>query len=536
MIQEYLLIILIFLLIILLLVMIGQKIKIAYPIFLVIGGLLIGFIPGVPYININPDLIFLIFLPPLLYEAAWFTSWHDFWKWKRPIVMLAFGLVIFTSVIVAFVSVSLIPGFTLALGFLLGGIVSPPDAVAAASILKNFKVPKRILTILQGESLVNDASSLIVFRFAVAAVVSGTFVLEKAVSQFFLVTLLGIVTGVAIAAVIYYIHLKLPTTPAIDVTLTLMSPYFMYIVAEHFHFSGVMAVVSGGLFLSYRSHRILNFKSRLQAVGLWSTLIFILNGIVFILIGLELPVILDGIGSEGMFDAVKYGLIISLVVILIRFIWMYPAAFLPRFLSKRIRDNEASPGWKGPIIVSIAGMRGVVSLASALSIPMLTNAGESFPFRNLILFITFIVIIITLVVQGLALPYIINLLGLKEIDNLVPEEEQETGLQLLLKQKALETLNSKYAKQASENELLENLKKELVSDIEFSRQRLQSLEYDQCGKEELEVYNNVMKDILDLQREELFTIRKNNLFDDEVIRRQESQLDIEEARISKQGE
>lgn len=251
-----------------LLVMLARKIKVAYPIFLVIAGLGIGFIPGVPTLHFDPEMIFLIFLPPLLYEAAWYTSWNDFWKWKRPIALLAFGLVFFTSAIVAYASSSIIPGFTLALGFLLGGIVSPPDAVAAATVFKGMSVPKRLLTILEGESLVNDASSLIVFKFALAAVITGTFSMQEATSQFFLVAGMGIVIGLAGAHIMYVIHRFLPTTPPIDAALTVMTPYMLFLAAEQFHFSGVMAVVSGGLFMSYRSHEVFQTGStRMNMLG-----------------------------------------------------------------------------------------------------------------------------------------------------------------------------------------------------------------------------------------------------------------------------
>ncbi len=260
MIQENLLLIIFLLFVVSMLVMLGQKLRISYPIFLVIAGLLISLIPGIPHITIDPELVFLIFLPPLLYEAAWYTSWHNFWKWRRPISLLGFGLVLFTSCIIAYFSSEMIPNFTLALGFLLGGIISPPDAVAATSVLKGLKIPKRIVTILEGESLVNDASSLIVFRFALAAVVSGNFVFQQAATSFFSVTLMGIVIGLAIAHVFYAIHRWLPTSSNIDTALTFIAPYLMYITAEHFHFSGVMAVVTGGLFLSYRSHEIFNYN------------------------------------------------------------------------------------------------------------------------------------------------------------------------------------------------------------------------------------------------------------------------------------
>ena len=251
------------LLIILLLVMLAQKIKVSYPIVLVIGGLVLSFVPSVPTIDIDPQLIFLLFLPPLLYDAAWQTSWKDFWKWRRVIASFAFPIVIITSAVIAVISNQLIPGFTIALGFLLGGIISPPDAVSATSILKEVKVTKRASAIIEGESLLNDASSLIVYRFALAAVLTGTFSTGEASLKFLEVVVMGIATGLIVGLVFYALHRWMPTTASIDTVLTFIEPYMMYIIAEHFHFSGVLAVVTGGLYLSNRSHVILNNVSRL---------------------------------------------------------------------------------------------------------------------------------------------------------------------------------------------------------------------------------------------------------------------------------
>ena len=270
MVEESLLYVIALLFAVMLLVILGQKLRIAYPVFLVIGGLLISLVPGAPRTGISPDLIFLIFLPPLLYEAAWFTSWPNFWKMRWPIALHGFGLVIVTSAIVAFFSEKLVPRFTLSIGFLLGGIISPPDAVAASSVLKFFKIPKKVKTVLEGESLVNDAASLTVFRFALAAVISGSFVFHKAAVSFVVVTVLGILIGLIIAQIIYFVYKLFATTTSIATALTLITPYIMYLTAEHFHASGVLAVVCGGLFLSYRSKDILNYKARVQATGVWT--------------------------------------------------------------------------------------------------------------------------------------------------------------------------------------------------------------------------------------------------------------------------
>ena len=373
--HDNLLLILALLFSVFMMVMAAQKMKIAYPIFLVLAGLVISLLPGIPDVELDPDLVFLIFLPPLLYEAAWYTSWNDFWRWKRPISLLAFGLVFATSLIVAYVSQALIPGFTLALGFLLGGIVSPPDAVAATTVLKGLPVPKRILSILEGESLVNDASSLIVFRFALAAILTGTFSIHQAVGQFFLVAGMGIVVGLIGATFMYLIHRFLPTTSAIDAALTLMTPYLLYLGAEQFHFSGVMAVVTGGLFISYRSHEIFkNGNTRLNMLGVWTTVIFVMNAMVFVLIGLSLPSIINGLEESSLIQGTKYGVIISIIIILIRFLMVYPTSFIPRWLFKSVR-KEQSPGWKVPLVIGWTGMRGVVSLATALSIPFALDNG-----------------------------------------------------------------------------------------------------------------------------------------------------------------
>lgn len=531
--HHSLLLILILLFAVFMLIMLGQRLRISYPIFLVIAGLFIGFIPGIPVIGIDPELIFLIFLPPLLYEAAWKTSWNDFWRWRRPIALLGFGLVIFSSCAVAYVSREMIPNFTLAIGFLLGGIVSPPDAVAASSVLKDISVPKRITTILEGESLVNDAASLIVFRFALAAVISGSFVFQTAATSFLLVTLMGIVVGLAVAHVFYVIHRFFPTSASMDAALTFLAPYFMYLAAEHFHFSGVMAVVTGGLFLSYRAHELFNHQSRIQAYGVWNTVGFILNGLVFILIGLQLPQIIDGLGQYTLTEALGYSAVICVTVIVLRILWTYIFAFVPRLLSKRIREREASPGWKGPLIIGWAGMRGVVSLASALSIPLTLSSGEVFPERNLVLFITFAVIFVTLVVQGLTLPLVIRFTKIGDIDKEVPSEEQEAAIKLRLMQAALKRLNEEHRTAAEENELVEFLKKQLESDISIFIQRLESLECDQSIRNEKERYKTVLKDLFRVQREELFLLRREKQFSDEELRKHEAYLDLDEAKISK---
>lgn len=516
-----------------LLYLLSQRWKISYPIFLVIGGLAISFIPGVPSISVHPDIVFLIFLPPLLFEAAWYTSWNDFWKWKRSIFLLGFGLVLITSLAIAYFSVNIIPGFTLAFGFLLGGIISPPDAVAATSVLKGLNMPKRGLTILEGESLVNDAASLTVFRFAIAAILTGQFVLQEAVTDFFVLALMGVVVGLFIAHILYFVLRYWAKSSSITTPITLIAPYLMYIVAEEFHWSGVLAVVSGGLFLSFRSNDFLNYHTRLQAKEVWATAGFLLNGFVFILIGLELPVIVEGLEDYSMEEAIKYGLLISAIVIVVRIILVYVAGFIPRFISAKIRKKEKSPGLKLPFIIGWAGMRGVVSLASALAIPLTLDTGEAFPHRNMILFITFIVILVTLIFQGLTLPLFLKWLKIEEIDEGVPEEDQIESIRLQLARECVEHLDEKYSNEMSQFETIARIKEQLERSIRATERTL----LEQTQKEEVgsvrKLYRKIMLELVTLRRAGLKRLKATKQYDHEVLRDMEDNLDLEEARLNK---
>lgn len=535
MIHEFLLLAIALMLAVLMLVMVGQRLKISYPIFLVIAGALIGFIPGVPHIRIEPEVVFLIFLPPILYEAAWYTSWVDFWRWKRPILLLAFGLVILTSTVIAIYAASYLSGFTMALGFLLGGIISPPDAVAATSVLKHVHIPRRLMTILEGESLINDAASLIVFKFALIATITGQFVLKEAVGSFIVLVVMGIIVGLVIGMLVYGVHRFLPTTPGIDTVLTLITPYLLYVSAEYLQCSGVMAVVSGGLFLSYHSHETLTYQSRMQTTGVWDTLIFLINGVVFMLIGLELRVIIDELENLAKVEeAIRYGVYISGIIIALRLAWTYAIAYYPRLLSRWIKNTEPHSGWKGPVIITISGMRGVVSLAAAFSIPLMMPGGDEFPQRDMILLITFVVIVITLVGQGLLLPLLLELLHLEEADHSIPKGEQEASLELKLKRESLEVLRLRYSHLVPKNEIVTNLKKQLENDVSLVKQKLTSLEYE-TDLSELKEYKEVMSDILQRQRNVLAELRDDNSYSDDILRDQASQLDLEEARLKGLG-
>ncbi|MDJ1482591.1 Na+/H+ antiporter [Cytophagaceae bacterium YF14B1] len=516
-------------LIILALVMLANKLRLAYPIVLVLGGLALSFTKAFSHVVIDPELIFFIFLPPLLYEAAWQTSWKEFWRWRRVITSFAFPIVILTSCVVAFASYLLIPGFTLALGFLLGGIVSPPDAISATTIMRQVKVPRSLVSIIEGESLLNDASSLVVFRFALVAVTTGQFYFSEAVGSFFLVIILGTLIGLVIGLVFYAIYVWLPTTPSIEVVLSLLAPYCMYYFAEHFHYSGVLAVVAGGLLLSNRRQNMLTYQGRVQSPNVWSTIGFVLNGLVFLLIGLQLPAITSQIKEVSLGQAIWYGLAISLVLIITRLLCSLGASLFTRFMKHFITVADPNPGWKIPIIFGWAGMRGVVSLAAALSVPLLLDKTHPFPYRDLILFITFIVILVTLVFQGMTMPWIIRKVNPEDRYTAIPESRQEIIIQKKMAMASLQFLEDQYRDQLPLNEHINNLYARLKLDLAFFNQELN--ESEDSKENSLKSFQRIYLEILQKQRDYLHQMNHRAEFDEELIRKYLSLIDLEEMKV-----
>jgi len=507
--------------VIVLLIMLANKLKVAYPVLLVVAGLLISFIPGVPVLHIDHEMIFVIFLPPLLYEAAWVTSWKELWRWRRIISSFAFVVVFLTAMSVAFSANAFIPGFTLALGFLLGGIVSPPDAVSAGAILKFVSVPRRMSSILEGESLLNDASSLIIFQFAMIAVTTGQFVWYNAALTFVWMVIGGIGVGIAVGFIFMKLHKYLPTDANMDILLTLVTPYTMYIVAEEVQSSGILAVVSGGLLLSRYQHRFLSSSARLRGINVWQAIVFALNGIVFMFIGLDLPEIISGLGDVSLSAAIGYGLLITAVLIVGRILSAYGAVIVTMIMRNFITVADPNPGFKGPFLLGWTGMRGVVSLAAALSIPVQMSDGNVFPKRNLILFITFIVILTTLLLQGLTLPLIIRKIPFPKYDDYLPEEEADTELKRGMAKEALQYMNEHYAEQIDKHPVLQQLamKWESKSDEEIDPA---------MSPESKAIY----LDVLDQQRKWLLS--KNggeHHFDEDSIRKYLHLVDIEEEKL-----
>ncbi len=512
------------------LVMLARKLGVAYPIVLVLGGLLLSVTDGFGHVAIDPELVFFIFLPPLLYEAAWQTSWKELWKWRRVILSFAFPIVIVTSSVVALVAQAAIPGFTLALGFLLGGIVSPPDAISATTIMRSVRIPKVLVSIAEGESLLNDASSLIVFRFALAAVLTGQFVFGQAVTSFGVVIVMGTLTGLLIGLFFYAVHRWLPTTPSLDTVLSFVTPYCMYYFAERFHFSGVLAVVSGGLLLSNKRQTMLTHLSRVQGANVWSTVGFVINGLVFLLIGLQLPGLVAQLEHVSLASAIGYGLLISGVLMVTRLLCTLGASLFTRFMSRFITVADPNPGWRGPLVLGWAGMRGVVSLAAALSIPITTEAGAAFPQRELILFITFVVILVTLVLQGLSLPWVIRKVKLEERPGHIPEEKQEIIIQRKLAQTALDFLKDNHAARVEQNEHLQNLLHRLEVDLRYFAAHSGDGQREPPQSPVTE-HQGIALEVLDRQRGLLHRMNHHSEFDEELIRKYLTLLDLEETKL-----
>lgn len=501
-----------------------DRIRVPYPVMLVMAGIIVGLIPGLPIVTLDSEVVFLLFLPPVLYAAAWNTSLTDFKEAARPISLLAFGCVLFTTTLVAIVAHYFIPGFGWAESFVLGAIISPPDAVAATAATKAFKLPRRIITILEGESLVNDATGLIAYRYAIAAVASGTFIFWLVAINFIYVALVGILIGFVVGVVFRWIHKITPNNAVTDTTFTLLAPFTAYLAAEEIHTSGVLAVVTCGLFLSYYASEIFDHRTRLQARAVWDTLIFLVNGIIFILIGLQLPGILDNIGHHSLSDILWYGALISVATIVVRLIWVFPGAYLPRWLSKNIRHTEKKPALGGVAVIGWAGMRGVVSLAAALALPLTIGDNLPFPNRDLIIFLTFSVIFATLVLQGLTLPLLIRWFNVKADDGHF-KEDKDARLQIAAA--VIEHIEMNYALSLSA-EVLNQVKSKY--EIRIHRLHKDALAR-KLSDEEVHTFIQIQKELIRKEREEIQRLRQAKKSNEEVLRKIEYELDLEESRL-----
>jgi len=507
------------------LAIVARRIRVPYPILLTIGGVILALIPGLPEIHLEPELVFSLFLPPLIYPAAVYTSWRDFRANVRPILLMATVLVLITMAATAGVFHSL-TGLPLAVAFVFGALISPPDAVAALSITQNLRVPRKIIVILEGESLVNDATSFISFRFAVVAAMTGSFSLGQASLQFLFVATGGVCVGLAVGWLATQVQKRLDDPP-VQTMLSLLTPYIAYFSGERLHVSGILAVVIAGMYYGWRVPQILRGRMRLQAVPVWEMVLFILNGILFMLIGLELPQVIHAMPAGSALLIAKLAVLVLLVIVLVRFVWMFAATYLPRFFSRTLRRKNRIP-WQQTALIAWTGMRGADSLAGALAIPILLPNGEPFPGRNLILLLTFCVIFGTLVLQGLTIAPLVRRLGIED-DHATEKEERLARLKA--NEAALAHVDETEALHRANPKTIERLRSEYVDRIQQLRsegppektiRRLFSRDFEDLAREALET-----------ERDTVINLRNEEVINDQALRRIQRDIDLAEARLQR---
>ena len=493
--------------------------RIPYPILLVVGGLALGFVPGMPALVLPPELVLVVVLPPLLYAAAFFTSLRELRANVAQISLLATGLVLATTLTVGAVAHTLI-GLSWPVAFVLGAIVSPTDPVAATSVARRAGVPRRIVSIVEGESLVNDGTALVVYRFAVVAVVTGGFSLSHAGLRFVVSAVGGIAVGLAVGYVVRLVRRRLDDPP-VEITIALMTGYFAYLPAEMLDVSGVLAAVTVGVYVGWHAPELSSPQQRLQGLAVFEILVFLLNALLFVLIGLQLPIILDGLGEISGRTLLGYAVGICVAVIATRFAWVFATAYVPSALSRR-RDP-----WQYSALIGWMGIRGAVSLAAALAIPELTDAGAPFPDRDLVIFLTFSVILVTLVVQGLSLPVVIRALRLEE-DDLAAREEAKARLHAA--KAALERLDELVDEDWARPETATRLRGLYGFRRDRFRSRLDGTD-DTSLDEQSADYQRLRRELLNAERHAIVELRRTGRIDDAVMHRIQRDLDLEDQRL-----
>ena len=523
----------------------ANRIRVPYPILLVLSGLALAFLPPgfLPSYELDdPDLVFFLFLPPLLFASAFFTSWRDFKRNIRPIGLLAVGLVLLTVVAVAAVA-HYVVGLSWPAAFVLGAIVSPTDAIAATAIAQRLGVPRRIVTLLEGESLLNDATGIVAYRISLGVAAGAAFSLFGAGLQFVVGAVGGVIVGIAVGWIVVKSFALLDDTP-VEIVVSLLAPFAAYLAAEelpylfwhyalgldgHPFFSGVLAAVAAGLYVGRSSPTIMSPTSRLEGGAVWNVVVFLLNGLAFILIGLQLPRVLGGLQDQryGFGELLWYAVAVSLAVILVRVLWVFPATYLPRMAFRSIRERDPKPPWQNVVVVSWAGMRGVISLAAALALPTETLGGDPLPFRDLILFLTFAVILATLVLQGLSLPFLIRLLGLEDDGSV---EREETHARIATADAALARID-----ELSEEDWVREDTAERVRGLYgYRRGRFVARKTgaDDDGLEERSRnFQRLQHELVRVQRDALVRLRNEGEISDEALHRIERDLDLEETRL-----
>ncbi|MCC3770719.1 Na+/H+ antiporter [Streptomyces sp. UNOC14_S4] len=505
----------------------ARRTPVPAPLLLVAVGLLASYVPGVPEYALDPGIVLPLLLPPLLHTAALDSSYLDLRANIRPVALLSVGYVLFATLAVGWVAYLVVPGMPLTAALVLGAVVAPPDAVAATAIARRLGLPSRITTILQGESLVNDATAITAYKVALAAAVGEGATWGEGLREFAVASVGGVAVGLLLMVPLHWLRTHL-REPLLQNTLSLLIPFAAYAAAEEVEASGVLAVVVVGLYLGHRSWQV-DFATRLQEAAVWRMVAFVLESAVFALIGLQLPVVMRGLGTGLGQAALWYASAVFAAVVAARFVWVFPATFLPRALSARIREREPDTTWKAPLVVGWAGMRGVVSLAIAFSIPETTHGGQPFPARNLVLFLTFTTVIGTLVVQGLTLPPLIRRLRLP-----APDPSAVTLAEAQAQSEASQAAERRLDELLADprNTLPEPLADRLRSVLERRRnavwERLGAVN-ELSGESADDIYRRLAREVIGAEREVFVRLRDARRIDDEMLRSLLRRLDLEEA-------
>jgi CPA1 family monovalent cation:H+ antiporter len=522
----------------------ARRFGLAAPLLLVLAGLAAAALPGMPEFELDPEFVLFLFLPPLLFAAAWESSYYNLRENIGPIALLSVGLVLFTTLVVGYVTHLVVPGLPLSAAFALGAIVAPPDAVAAVSVARRLGLPRQTVTILVGESLLNDATALTAFRVALAAAVGEGFSLLHGAGRFGYAALVGVAVGLALGPPLHWLRSRL-ADPLVETAVPIFAPFAAYLIAESLHASGVIAVVISGLYLGYRSVQS-GALTRVLSGSFWKVTVFVLESVVFLLIGLQLPLILDALSTRSWGALAWYAVAVFLTVVVARFVWVFPTASLRRGgFRRRVLDSRGMPAargqqrppipWRLRFILSWAGMRGVVSLAAAFAIPFTTHDGAPFPERDLLLFLTFTTVLGTLLIQGLTFPALIRRLGVGSEEERYADTVAEAAAQHAAARAALDRLEELAAVEPS------HAREEIVQRLRGHAEQRQLGAWERLGGgtgpegEEVPTatYRRLRREMLAAEREVFIRFRDERRIDDEVLRRVLRELDLEEVMLSR---
>ena len=509
---------------------IAARLKIPPAILLVLTGVVLALIPGLPTVPLAPEFVLLVVLPPIIYSSAVAMSWREFRFNLRPISLLSVGCVTFTTIAAAAATHWLL-GFPWPVGFVLGAIVSPPDAVAPLSIARRMQIPRRILVVLEGEGLANDATALILYRFAVMAVSSGVFSFGRATGMFTAILTGEILWGIAVGWLMLRLR-RWVRDPRIEITLSILTPFVAYWPPQHLGGSGVLATVTAGLYISWNGLRLISPATRLQGIFFWDLLIYLIEGIVFLITGLQARTLIAGIRGYSIRELALSAVVVCAVVIAARFVWMYPATYLPRWLFPALRRRDPSPPWQWPFALAFTGVRGIVSLAAALAIPLATESGQPFPDRDLIVFLTFAVIFVTLVGQGLMLPTVIRALGLANAGR--QERDADRAEEFAARRQAIEAAIERIEALGTERDL----SKEILETLRTRhRDRLKHVDQRSSGSDDAhrtltDLHDEIELLLIDAERQRINELYRRGMLKDEARRRIERELDLRNAHLA----